>query len=72
MMHPTLSAPPMIDSIAVTYRCSHGHHDIRFYKEATPLFVCWVPQLPVWPWAIAGGIILLRLLNSRDRRGPVV
>ena len=34
MMHPTLSAPPMIDAIAVTYRCSHGHHDIRFYKNA--------------------------------------
>jgi hypothetical protein len=29
----TMSAPPPIDSIAVTYRCGDGHHDIRFYKE---------------------------------------
>ncbi len=32
-MRPTMSAPPPIDSIAVTYRCGGGHHDIRFYRE---------------------------------------
>jgi hypothetical protein len=29
----TMSPPPAVNSIAVTYRCADGHHDVRFYRE---------------------------------------
>jgi hypothetical protein len=32
-MKETMVPPPAINSIAVTYRCSDGHHDVRFYRE---------------------------------------
>ena len=33
-MKPTMHAPSSINSLAVTYVCSKGHHDIRFYQGA--------------------------------------
>jgi hypothetical protein len=32
-MKAAMSAPPPVDSIAVTYGCADDHHDIRFYRE---------------------------------------
>jgi hypothetical protein len=36
-MGPTIHAPSPLRSLAVTYRCSAGHHDIRFYGAGHPV-----------------------------------
>jgi hypothetical protein len=33
-MKPVMKAPNPVSSIAVTYQCDQGHHDIRFYSRA--------------------------------------
>jgi hypothetical protein len=40
-MKPIMHAPPSASSLAVTYLCPKGHHDIRFYRSG-----------PVWSTVI--------------------
>jgi len=37
VMRPTIHAPSPLGSLAVTYRCSAGHHDVRFYGAGHPV-----------------------------------
>lgn len=39
MLKPTMHAAPVANSLAVTYRCIGGHHDIRFYRAGPVPYV---------------------------------
>ena len=67
-MHPTITIGPSgaADQLAVTFRCTEGHHDIRFFRAGP------VPRIGVC--AICGAVTVIsadEYQRHRDLHTPL-